>query len=131
MIYLLDVSALLGLGYDGHEFHARILRWVQGYGKGSVPKLATCAITELGFVRILSQLPEADVSIEEACDFMRRLKEGYSVRMFSDDHGVHRLPKWVKTARQTTDGHLVELAKAHSAVLATFDEKIAGAFVIS
>jgi predicted nucleic acid-binding protein len=47
-----------------------------------------------------------------------------------DDHDVSRLPHWAKTGRQTTDGHLAELASAHGAVLATMDEKIPGAFVI-
>ena len=47
-----------------------------------------------------------------------------------DDVKADRLPSWVKTAKQITDGHLVELAKAHEAILATLDEKIAEAYLI-
>lgn len=50
--------------------------------------------------------------------------------MIADNHGVAHLPSWVKTAKQTTDGHLVQLAKANGAVLATLDTRIRGAFVI-
>jgi len=32
--------------------------------------------------------------------------------------------------RQTTDGHLRELAKRHFTTLATLDDKIPGAFVV-
>ncbi len=48
----------------------------------------------------------------------------------SDDRGADRLPSWVKTAKQTTDGHLADLARSHGSVLATLDRKIPGAFVI-
>jgi len=48
----------------------------------------------------------------------------------ADDHDISRLPTWVKTGRQTTDGHLAELARAHDSLLATLDERIPSAFVI-
>jgi hypothetical protein len=48
----------------------------------------------------------------------------------SDDHDISHIPAWVKTAKQTTDGHLAQLAKAKGAILATLDGKIPGAFLI-
>ncbi|MDX2267640.1 MAG: hypothetical protein NW208_06010 [Bryobacter sp.] len=48
----------------------------------------------------------------------------------ADHNDASRLPNWVRSGRQTTDGHLSELAKAHNAILATLDERIPGAFVI-
>ena len=51
-------------------------------------------------------------------------------RFFADDHDIARLPSWVKMWRQTTDGHLAELARAHDSALATLDERIPSAFVI-
>jgi hypothetical protein len=47
-----------------------------------------------------------------------------------DDRDVSHLPAWVKTAKQTTDGHLLDLARANGAELATLDVGIPGAFVI-
>jgi hypothetical protein len=47
-----------------------------------------------------------------------------------DDRDVSHLPRWVRTPKQTTDGHLAELARANEAVLAALDRQIAAAFVI-
>jgi hypothetical protein len=49
---------------------------------------------------------------------------------FSDDLSAQELPSWVRVPRQTTEGHLAALAKAHGAMLATLDGKIPGAFLI-
>jgi len=57
-------------------------------------------------------------------------KPEYSIQFMSDDQDVAGLPGWVKTGGRTTDGHLLQLASAHGAVLATLDAKIPGAFVI-
>jgi predicted nucleic acid-binding protein len=51
MKYLFDVNALVALGFLEHEFHLRVARWVST----STPSIATCSITELGFVRVLAQ----------------------------------------------------------------------------
>jgi hypothetical protein len=47
-----------------------------------------------------------------------------------DGQDISHLPSWVKTAKQTTDGHLAQLAGANSAVLATLDRRIPQAFLI-
>jgi len=47
-----------------------------------------------------------------------------------DDHGAAKLPGLVKGPKQISDAHLVELAKAHGAKLATLEENIPGAVVI-
>lgn len=46
------------------------------------------------------------------------------------DCDISHLPKWVRTPKQITDGHLAELARANEAVLATLDRRTPGAFVI-
>lgn len=129
MIYLLDVNALLALGLLNHEFHERIARWLKAH---RFPVLATCAITELGFVRIAAQVPSYGFTVLHARTLLQRLKGRYvsGINFFSDDHDISHLPKWVKTPKQTTDGHLVSLAAAHGGVLATLDAKIQGAYLI-
>ncbi|MDR3489962.1 MAG: hypothetical protein P4M05_34410 [Bradyrhizobium sp.] len=47
-----------------------------------------------------------------------------------DGNDISSLPKWAKSPAQTTDGHLVQLARANGSVLATLDEGIPGAFLI-
>ena len=63
MTFLLDVNALVALGFIHHEFHDRVARWVKAEG---FPPLATCSITELGFVRVLSQTQVYGFSVADA-----------------------------------------------------------------
>jgi predicted nucleic acid-binding protein len=129
VIYLLDVNALVALGFLKHEFHHRVASWVRAK---QLPSLATCSITELGFVRVLTQAPAYGLTILQAQTLLLRLKETNVLRFsfVSDDHDISRLPAWVKTAKQITDGHLAQLASMNGAVLATLDGKIPGAFLI-
>jgi predicted nucleic acid-binding protein len=128
--YLLDVSALVAVGFQGHEFFEQVAGWFQAL-RPEEDELATCAITELGFVRVLG-LPQYGLSVEESKASLLRLKSSSRIGFVfaADDLDASRLPRWVKAAKQITDGHLVQLAKANGAVLATLDRNIPGAFVI-
>jgi predicted nucleic acid-binding protein len=129
MTYLLDVNALVALGFAHHEFHGRVAAWVRGQ---EFPPLATCSITELGFVRVLVQVPAYGFTVGQARTLLLRIKQAVKPRFIfvADDQDISHLPTWVKTAKQTTDGHLVKLANAHGAVLATLDSRIPGAYFI-
>ena len=128
----MDVNALLALLVMEHEFHARVGNWVERLGARGVPELATCPITELGFVRVVAQAQQYGSSIALARDLLLKVKNSDAIRwiFIPDDHDISRLPRWARTPRQTTDGHLAELARAHDAVLATLDRRISGAFII-
>lgn len=129
MIYLLDVNALLALGVVHHEFHGRVARWLRAQ---DFPPLATCSITELGFLRVLAQAPGYGFTIAQARTLLLQMKQAKGAHFFfiGDDHDVSHLPSWVKTAGQTTDGHLLKLAAAKQAQLATLDAGIPGAYLI-
>ena len=129
MTYLLDVNVLLALGHGSHAMHARVEAWVSGLHKAD--RLATCAIAELGFVRIAPQARlSPDVAAAKAllAQILSAAKPKFVT--LEDGLGVDRLPDWVKTPDQTTDGHLLALAAAHSARLATFDARIPGALTV-
>jgi len=130
--YLLDVNALVALGFLEHEFHERVSLWVLSLGKRARYAILTCATTELGFVRVLSQAPQYGFAVAQAKTLLLRLKrqEAVPFEFIVDDLDISRLPAWVKTGRQTTDGHLAELARAHNSIFATLDERIPSAFVI-
>ncbi|MGB7023599.1 MAG: PIN domain-containing protein [Candidatus Acidiferrales bacterium] len=132
MRYLLDVNTLLALVVLEHEFHARVASWVKRLGASGVPELATCSITELGFVRVLGQAQQYGSSVAQARELLLKVKNSDGIRwiFISDDRDISHLPRWVRTPKQTTDGHLAELARANEAVLATLDRRIPGAFVI-
>jgi predicted nucleic acid-binding protein len=129
MTYLLDVNALVALGFANHEFHDRMARWVRAR---PAPTLATCSITELGFIRVLAQAPAYGLTVTQARTLLLKIKEAGAsqFRFMGDDRDVSHLPTWVKTPKQITDGHLVELAIASGGELATLDERIPGAFLI-
>jgi len=132
MRYLLDVNALIALGIDHHVFHPRVENWLTSLASNSVPKLGTCSITELGFVRIASQVSAYSITLDQARTLLKQLKKSksYNFRFIGDNNDISRLPAWVKLSKQSTDGHLFQLAKSNRAVLATFDEGIPDAFVI-
>jgi predicted nucleic acid-binding protein len=127
--YLLDVNALVALGFTHHEFHERVAAWIKS---ARFPAMATCSITELGFVRVLAQAPSYGFSVTQARTLLIRLKKAdiLSFTFIPDDHDVSQLPTWVKLPKQTTDGHLSRLAQANGAELATLDERIPGAYLI-
>lgn len=132
MKYLLDVNALVALGLLQHEFHERVARWVRVLASKETPELATCSITELGFVRVLAQAPPYGFTVFHARNLLLRLKAETIVKFsfIPDDHDISHLPGWVKTPRQTTDGHLAELASGKGTILATLDRRIPRAFII-
>jgi len=124
------VNALVALGFLQHEFHERVAAWVRvSVAKGNV-ELATCSITELGFVRVLVQAAQYGFAVSQVREVLLRLKGAKALKFIPDDHDISRLPAWVKTAKQTTDGHLSQLAKAKGAILATLDTRIPRAFQI-
>lgn len=128
MIYLLDVNALVALGLLNHEFHTRVVRWFDSLKS---PQLASCSITELGFVRVLSQSAYG-FSVAQSRNLLLRLKDalGDGFHFVADAQDVSKLPGWVRSPKQITDGHLTQLAIANAAVFATLDERIPGAYVI-
>ena len=130
MRYLLDVNALLALVVLEHEFHGRVASWVARLGARG--EMATCSITELGFVRVLGQAQQYGSSVAQARELLLKVKNNQGMRwtFIPDDRDISHLPRWVRTPKQTTDGHLAELARANQAVLATLDRRIPGGFVI-
>lgn len=124
MKFLLDVNALIALGYKQHVFHKRVSGWA------AEKSLATCSITELGFVRILAQLPEVDISVTTSREMLATMKQERRLTQISDSQSAVALPLWVKTPRQITDGHLLVLARSNNSTLATCDAGIPGAFLI-
>jgi predicted nucleic acid-binding protein len=129
MRYLLDVNTLVALGFAQHEFHDRVASWLRSQ---QFPPLATCSITELGFIRVLAQAPAYGFTILQSRTLLVRLKETdiSQFTFIADDHDVSYLPTWVKTPKQTTDGHLLKLASANGLVLATLRRKIPEAYLI-
>jgi predicted nucleic acid-binding protein len=129
---LFDVSTLVAFGLTEHEFHDRVTTWVRSLRSRGILDLATCSITELGFVRILAQTPTYGFTVDTARSLLLRIKARHpeTFTFIPDDQDIEQIPGWVKYPKQITDGHLVQLATAHGAVLATLDTGIPGAYLI-
>jgi predicted nucleic acid-binding protein len=127
--YLLDVNALLAFGIFHHVFHARVVAWT---GRLRGAELLTCSISELGFVRVAAQAPAYGFTVAQAQTLLNGLKAQHNplIKFVPDGIDTAQLPVWVRTPNQTTDGHLLQLASAHRAGLATFDKGIPGAYLI-
>jgi len=131
MRYLLDVNSLIALGAVEHEFHNPVAAWVGGLRSYGRAELLTCPITELGFVRILGQTPAYKFTATTARALLLRMKENDPLFTFvADHHDISHIPTWVVQPKQVTDGHLLQLAKANEAVLATLDTAIPEAYLI-
>jgi predicted nucleic acid-binding protein len=128
MIYLLDVNALIAFALIDHTLHERVASWV----RAMTPEVATCSITELGFVRVVSQASAYGYTVAHAREILMQLKRARSLatRFLADEYDISHLPAWVRSPKQVTDGHLSNLAHAYGAVLATLDQNIPGSYVI-
>jgi hypothetical protein len=129
MKYLLDVNALIAYGFRKHDFHDRVSAWVRSCKSD---RFLTCSITELGFVRILGNVRAYGMDIVRARLLLIELKawKALPLEFISDGNDISHLPAWVTRSAQTTDGHLLQLASANGAVLATLDAGIPGAYLI-
>ncbi|NLT69379.1 MAG: VapC toxin family PIN domain ribonuclease [Verrucomicrobiaceae bacterium] len=130
MRWLLDVNALIALAHQGHADHSRAIRWFASL-LGSEARLVTCAITEVGFVRVSIQAGFEN-NAPDASETLRGLKTSSRIPfdLIPDSLGADDLPAYVLGAKQVTDGHLLALAKKSSMRLATLDGGIPGAYLI-
>ena len=132
MKYLLDVNVLVAWGWADHADHDRVARWIGRVKKKREDVLLTSAIPQLGFVRVSVQRTGGQVSPEAAGNVLSGmlLSLGAGHQFVPDDQEASRWPVWCRVASRTTDAHLLALAKAHGAELATLDHGIPEAIVV-
>lgn len=123
---LLDVNALVALGWDSHVHHRAVREW---FRKHSEEGWQTCPVTESGFVRLSSNpkvLPHR-IDVASAIGFLAELKKAGQHRFLTDDVSVtdDDFPE-VHGYRQVTDAHLLTIARRNGVPLLTFDRAIAG-----
>ncbi len=132
MIYLLDVNMLVAMAYTKHVHHARAMCWFEDLDRcHPFDRLATCSITETGFVRVAAN-KRADLakSVGAAREDLTRLKGDWLTIFLGDPLGADHLPPWVTQPKHVTDGHLLSLAKGWGGQLVTLDAGIPGAILI-
>lgn len=112
-----DVNLLLAYGWQSHSHHKEARKWFS-----ALPKFATCAITELGFLRV-SMSPGYRANYADAMKVLNSLTSFSSAIFLRCEVSASELPA-VASYKDITDGYLVELARQHGCRLATLDEGI-------
>lgn len=123
---LLDVNVLLALLDSDHVDHSRAREWLSGEIRHG---WASCALTENGFVRIISQ-PRypSPISPSEAVERLRRATATEhhefwpSSISFLEEARVN--PEHVHGPLQVTDVYLLALAVEHGGRFVTFDRSV-------
>ena len=132
MNYLLDVSVLVAWGWSDHVAHGPTVRWIATVRARKPARLLTSAIPELGFVRVSVRRTRGRVTVREACRTLAEMLSalGACHGFLPDDRPAGEFPEWCRGAARTTDAHLLALAEAHGARLATLDTGIPGALIV-
>ena len=121
---LLDLNILTALLWPAHEHHDIAHRW---FGARGNARWATCPLTQLGFVRLVSNPAfSRDALTPPAATALLAANLTHAGHEFWPDS--LQLPRAVKGMepalsgfRQLTDAYLLALAGGRKGVLATFD----------
>ena len=123
MKYLLDVNALLAWRHPAAQSHDVFHAWALRAG---LDELATCAHSELGFLRIsLQAFGYSKAEAEQALAAIKQDAGGFVGTAPSP-----RLAAWATSAALTSDAYLAQVAASAGLKLATFDRGIPGAELI-
>ena len=121
---LLDINILTALLWPTHEHHDVAHRW---FGGRAGARWATCSLTQLGFVRIVSN-PAFSRDALSPMDALALLGENlaHSAHEFWTDSlqvppAVKGIEARLQRYKQLTDAYLLALAYRRKGVLATFD----------
>ena len=123
---LLDINVLLALLDSDHVDHRRARCWLK---QGLAGGWASCAITQNGFVRVITQ-PRypSPIPVAQAAALLARATGGEHHEFWTcelsllDDRAID--PSRIHGPRQVTDAYLLALAVHHGGRFVTLDERI-------
>ena len=132
MKYLLDANVLVAWGWSDHIDHDRVVTWIARTAATKADVLMTSPIPQLGFVRVSVQRANRQVSVAKASEVLSGMLDalGEAHQFLPDDQAALQWPEWCHGAGRTTEAHLLALARAHDAKLATLDTGIPTAFLV-
>ena len=120
---LLDLNVLVALLWPSHEHHDAAHRWFTGRRTGS---WATCPLTQLGFVRLVSNpaFSRDALPVKDGLALLLKNLEHPGHVFWSADQDAGSLLSTAPSLRghqQVTDAYLLALAQHHGGLVATFD----------
>jgi uncharacterized protein len=125
--FLLDVNVLIALLWPPHEAHERAQRW---FAKNAGQGWATCAMTQAGFVRVVSNpaFSRRAVSPRDALQVLGGSVQHPAHHFWTEDIGVAEavapFGRRLLGHQQITDGYLLGLAIHKKGRLATLDGSV-------
>jgi toxin-antitoxin system PIN domain toxin len=127
--YLLDVNVLLALAWPTHQFYADARSWFRRHSRQG---WATCAVTQLGFIRLSSNpafTPDAKTP-GESRELLVQLTEIGKHRYLDTmpslaDKASRDVFARILGHKQITDAYLVHICRDFGCRLATFDQRLA------
>jgi toxin-antitoxin system PIN domain toxin len=125
-VELADINVLLALIVQDHQMHRAAASWLR-----STATIAMCPTTESGLIRLLLNpaVVVRPTTASEALEAARLIRALPRTVFFDDTTSLSesRFRYALTGFRQVTDLHLLTLAHANAAVLATFDARIPAA----
>jgi uncharacterized protein len=124
---LLDVNVLIALLWPPHEAHARAQRW---FAQNARHGWATCAMTQAGFVRIVSNpiFSRRAVSPRDALEVLSGSLQHPAHHFWTEDigmtEGLAHFGRRLLGHQQVTDAYLLGLAIQKKGRLATLDASL-------
>lgn len=123
---LLDLNVLLAIAWPNHQFHTAAMSALP-----SPKRWATCALTQLGFIRLSSNPAVISTAKrpQEAAQLLARLVAD-PFHVYLDSLPAPASAEWLDAFalllghQQVTDAYLLRLAAANDAVLVTFDRRL-------
>lgn len=125
--HLLDVNALIALLWEDHQFHETMVAWFARHANAG---WATCAITQSGFIRVMSQpaLVKPGLTLAELAEVLANNLAHPAHRLLALDFGFSDVlaccTGGVVGHRQVTDAFLLTAAARAGMKLLTFDRGV-------
>ena len=124
-LLLLDVNVLVALAWENHQFYAAATGRLEKRGQ----RWATCALTQLGFIRLSSNPASVQpaVSPAEAAALLAVMTQDrwhtYLAESWPPAEEASSFAR-VRGHQQVTDVYLLALARRHGARLLTCDARL-------
>ena len=121
---LLDLNILTALLWPAHEHHDAAHRWFRGRADGH---WATCSLTQLGFVRIVSNPAFSRDALSPAAaaallaENLAHPAHEFWTESLQVPAAIKGMEPGLHGYKQLTDAYLLALARRRKSVLATFD----------
>ena len=126
---LLDINVLMALAWPQHAHRPTVNRWVASQKTKGTLAVATCPLTELGFVRVSMNIKDYAADFRSAWGLLKQLvnRPEFEHCFWADDIPVLSLNPQTAPGigpNQLTDIYLTRLAEEREGVLLTLDTGI-------